>query len=108
MHTDFPVPDGVIVDRIVTRRVCSDCGATYNTRSFPPQAEGVCDKCGGTVVQRVDDREDVIKTRLEAYRAQTAPLIEFYSQRGLLRTVDASQEVEAVEAEVTRMIEALS
>jgi adenylate kinase len=104
---DFQMGDDLIVERIVTRRVCSNCGATYNVRFFPPSDDGVCDKCGGQVIQRVDDREDVIKTRLETYRTQTAPLIEFYSQRGLLRTVDASQEAEAVERQVVGMIEAL-
>lgn len=105
---DFQMGDDLIVERIVSRRVCSNCGATYNIRFFPPRSEGICDKCGGEVIQRVDDREDVIKTRLETYRAQTAPLIEFYSRLGLLRTVDASQEAEAVEQEVIGVIEALS
>ncbi len=104
---DFQMDDRLIVERIVSRRVCSQCAATYNLRFLPPQVEGVCDKCGGEVVQRVDDREDVIKTRLETYRSQTAPLIEFYSQRGLLRTVDASLEAQAVERQVVRVIEAL-
>lgn len=104
---DFRIDDGLIVERIVTRLVCSNCGATYNVRSFPPRVEGKCDKCGGEVAQRVDDREDVVKTRLEAYRMQTAPLIEFYSQRELLRTVDASIEAAAVEAQVVGIIEAL-
>jgi adenylate kinase len=104
---DFQIDDGPIVERIVSRRVCSNCGATYNMRFFPPRAEGHCDKCGGEVIQRVDDREDVVRTRLETYRSQTAPLIEFYSQRGLLRTVDASQEAQTVEAQVAGMIEAL-
>jgi len=104
---DFQMDDQRIIERIVTRRVCSSCGATYNIRFFPPRVEGVCDKCGGQVAQRVDDREDVIKTRLETYRSQTAPLIEFYSQQGLLRTVDASQEAEAVEVQVVKIIEAV-
>jgi len=104
---DFQMDDRLIIERIVSRRVCSDCGATYNVRFFPPQVEDVCDRCGGAVVQRVDDREDVIKTRLETYRSQTAPLIDFYSQRRLLRTVDASQEAQAVEAQVVGVIEAL-
>jgi adenylate kinase len=101
---DFQIEDGLIVQRIVSRRVCGDCGATYNTRFLPPRVEGVCDKCGGEVVQRVDDREDVIRTRLETYRSQTAPLIEFYSERGLLRRVDASQEAQAVAAQVLRLL----
>ena len=104
---DFQVEDGVIVERIVNRRVCSSCGATYNVRFFPPRSNGVCDKCGGEVIQRVDDREDVIKTRLETYRSQTAPLIEFYSKRSLLRSVDASREAQEIEGDVVGLIEAL-
>lgn len=104
---DFQIGDDLIVERIVSRRVCSNCGATYNVRSVPPRNNGVCDKCGGQVIQRVDDHEDVIKTRLETYCTQTAPLIEFYSRRGLLCTVDASQETEAVERQLVEIIEAL-
>ena len=104
---DFQMDDKLVVERIVSRRVCSSCGATYNIRFFPPKVEGVCERCGGQVAQRVDDREDVIRTRLETYRTQTAPLIDFYSQRGILYTVDASQEVQAVEAQVVAVIEAL-
>ena len=104
---DFQMGDGLIVERIVSRRVCSNCGATYNLVFFPPRNNGVCDRCGGEVIQRVDDHEDVIKTRVEAYRTQTAPLVEFYSRRGLLCTVDASQEAQAVERQVVGIIEAL-
>ena len=104
---DFQIDDALIVERIVSRRVCSNCAATYNTRFLPPRVEGVCDKCGGEVAQRVDDREDVIRTRLETYRSQTAPLIEFYSQRGLLRRVDASQEAQAVAVQLFGLLEAL-
>ena len=104
---DFQMDDQLIVQRIVSRRVCSVCGATYNACFFPPKVEDVCDRCGGEVTQRVDDREDVIRTRLATYRSQTAPLVDFYSQRGLLYTVDASQEAEAVEAQVVDIIEAL-
>lgn len=104
---DFRIDDALIVERIVSRRVCSNCAATYNTRFLPARVEGVCDKCGGNVAQRVDDREDVIRTRLETYRSQTTPLIEFYSQRGLLRRVDASQEARAVEVQVSGLLEAV-
>lgn len=104
---DFVVADQVIVERIASRRVCSNCFATYNTRFFPPAVAGVCDKCGGEVVQRADDREDVIVTRLATYRAQTAPLVEFYERRGLLSTVDAAQDADAVEQELLRVVSAL-
>lgn len=101
---DFQLDDGTIVERIITRRVCEDCGATYNIRFAPPRTEGACDRCGGRVVQRVDDREDVIRTRLETYRRQTRPLIEFYAQRGLLRTVDASLPSEQVAEQVWQIV----
>lgn len=104
---DFQMDDGQIVERIVSRRICGSCGATYNIKFLPPQVEGVCDKCGGQVVQRVDDREEVVKTRLETYCSQTAPLVDFYSRRGLLRTVDASREAQVVEQQVVGIIEAL-
>ena len=68
---------------------------------------GICDSCGGVLSQRVDDREDVIVTRLETYRSQTAPLVEYYSRQGLLHVVDASADPETVEAEVVRIVASL-
>lgn len=100
---DFRLDDGAIVERLVTRRVCEDCGATYNVQFAPLRSVGVCDRCGGKVVQRVDDREDVIRTRLETYRRQTRPLIDFYAHRGLLQAVDASLPQEQVEEQVWRI-----
>ncbi len=101
---DFRLDDGAIVARLINRRVCTDCGATYNITTAPPRTAGVCDHCGGKVEQRVDDREDVIRTRLETYRRQTRPLIDFYAQRGLLRAVDASLPPEQVEEQVWRVV----
>lgn len=102
---DFQIQDALIIDRIVSRRVCGNCGATYNVRFFPPQNGNICDKCGGPVKQRVDDTEEVVRTRLETYRAQTAPLIDYYKRRGLLRTVDAAQDAEVVQKDVMGIIE---
>jgi adenylate kinase len=104
---DFQLPDDEIVRRIVTRRVCSQCAATYNSEFMPPKVAGVCDRCGGKVIQRVDDREEVVKTRLVTYRAQTAPLIGYYAARALLRTVEAGAGADAVEQAVLRVVEAL-
>ena len=104
---DFKIDDKLVVERIVSRRVCSNCGTTYNVLFFPTKHQDVCDKCGGQVKQRVDDTEEVVRTRLETYRSQTAPLIEYYSERGLLRSVDATQSADAVEAQVTALVEAL-
>lgn len=104
---DFQLDDAEIIRRIVSRRVCSECGATYNTGFMPPKVAGVCDKCGGEVVQRVDDREDVVATRLATYRAQTAPLIGYYSERGRFFTVDASAGADAVAQNVAQILESL-
>ncbi len=72
------VPRDVILDRLTTRRTCVDCGAIYNVKSNPPKAEGVCDACGGSVVQRDDETEEAISKRLDVFNEQTAPLVGFY------------------------------
>lgn len=104
---DLSMADALIVARIGARRVCTKCDATYNIESLPPRAAGVCDRCGGRIEQRVDDRPETVSTRLATYRAQTAPLIEFYARRGLLRNVDASARPEAVEAAVAAIVTSL-
>jgi len=84
------VPREVILDRLTTRRTCMDCGAIYNIKSAPPKIEGVCDKCGGKVVQRDDETEEAISNRLDVYNAKTAPLVDFYASEGLLFGVNAT------------------
>jgi adenylate kinase len=103
---DFRIADAVVIDRIVYRRICSVCQFPYNVRFSPPRVAGVCDRCGGSLMQRSDDREDVVRTRLEAYRRQTAPLVEHYQRLGLLRTVDAAADADIVEQSVASLIEA--
>lgn len=104
---DFQLDDAEIIRRITSRRVCSDCGATYNVGFLPPKVADTCDRCSGAVIQRVDDREDVVITRLRTYRDQTAPLIGYYSQRGRFYTVDATAGMGEVEQAVVRIVEAL-
>jgi len=84
------VAKDVILDRLTTRRTCTDCGEIYNVKSNPPKAEGVCDKCGGAVVQRDDETEEAISNRLDVYNEQTKPLAGFYEKEGLLLSVDAT------------------
>jgi adenylate kinase len=72
------VPRETILDRLTTRRTCEDCSAIYNVKSNPPKVEGVCDKCGGAVVQREDETEEAISKRLDVFNDQTAPLVGFY------------------------------
>ena len=92
MAVNLSVDREVILDRLTTRRTCSntDCQAIYNVKSNPPKVEGICDKCGSPVVQREDETEEAILHRLETYNEKTAPMIGLYEKEGLLLTVDAS------------------
>jgi adenylate kinase len=104
---DFRLDDEEIIRRVVERRVCQKCQAIYNLSFAPPKVTGRCDKCGGELVQRPDDRREVVVTRLETYRRQTAPLVEYYTRRGLLRAVDSSAGADAVEKQVVGLVESL-
>lgn len=84
---DIEVPEEVVLKRLAARRVCSTCGANYST-SQPPHVNWTCDVCGGEVVQRADDTEEAIRTRLATYERQTAPLIAWYDSQNLLATID--------------------
>ncbi len=77
-----------LVQRLAGRRTCTGCGAMYHVRFDPPAQPGACDRCGGRLVQREDDREETIRARLDVYDRATAPLIAFYRARGLLRSID--------------------
>ena len=96
----FRVDEEVAVKRIAGRRTCANCQTPYNVFFSPPKVDGVCDVCGGPLVQRTDEGEDTVRRRLEIYRESTAPLLKFYCDRGLLREVDA----EGPEAEVTERV----
>jgi adenylate kinase len=95
---EIDVPREVILDRLTTRRTCSDCGEIYNVKSNPPKVEGVCDKCGGAVVQRDDETEEAINNRLNVYNDQTAPLVDFYKNEGMLLSVQATSSDAVIEA----------
>ena len=82
------VPEEELVDRLTGRRVCSECGATYHVRFDPPEEEGVCDVCGGELVQREDDTEETVRERLRVYRENTEPVVEHYREEGSLVEVD--------------------
>lgn len=85
---NFHVADEVVIGRLSTRRVCRACGKIYNVRNMRPKVEGVCDACGGEVYTRDDDKESSIKTRLDNYNRQTAPLIDWFGAKGKLVTID--------------------
>jgi len=84
---DLNVPDGVIVQRLSSRLVCRKCGAIYNRLTLKPKKDEICDRCGGELYTREDDQPNVIKERLNVYRRQTEPLVEYYRRRGLLKEV---------------------
>ena len=97
------VPRDVILDRLTTRRTCTDCGAIYNVKSNPPKQEGVCDACGGSVVQRDDETEEAISKRLDVFNEQTAPLVGFYESEGMLLDINATSSdavVDAIKAKI--------
>ena len=82
------ISDEVIMERMSGRRVCESCGASYHLVAVPPKQEGICDKCGGKLIQRKDDAPETVKARLEVYHKETEPLKAFYAQRGLLKSVE--------------------
>ena len=92
---ELQVEDNVIVDRMSGRRVCEHCGASYHLVAVPPKVPGVCDSCGGKLIQRHDDEPETVKHRLEVYHKETEPLKDFYAERGLLRSVENQPSVEA-------------
>ena len=95
---NLDVPRDVILDRLTTRRTCTQCNAIYNVNSKPPKVEGVCDECGGPVVQRDDETEEAISSRLDVYNEKTAPLADFYEKEGMLMNVNATSSEDVVVA----------
>jgi len=100
---ELDIPREMIIDRLTTRRTCTNCGEIYNVKSKPPRVEGVCDVCGSEIVQRDDETEEAIENRLQVYKEQTAPLIGFYRDEGLLVSVPASDLELVMEAIKSRL-----
>jgi adenylate kinase len=107
LSINLAVDEEAVVRRIVSRRTCKSCGAIYSTEGKMPRLEGKCDVCGGEVIQRPDDREDVVRQRLAAYHQQTQPLIEFYRRRGQLLEVDGSKDIATVQRDMLGLLERL-
>jgi adenylate kinase len=103
---NLDVSTEVVLRRIAGRRVCTSCGANYNVVDNPPKVPGTCDACGGKLVQRDDDTEEAVKRRLEIYESVTAPLVHWYEGQGLLATVDAAGDPDAVTERVVEAVEA--
>jgi len=90
------VPNEELITRLTGRRTCRQCGAMYHVVFNPPKEEGKCDKCGGELYQRDDDKEETIRQRLEVYEAQTAPLIDYYGKKGVLYNIDGTGSIEEI------------
>lgn len=98
------VPDENIIRRMSGRRACLTCGATYHIEHIPPKKEGICDVCGSELVLRDDDKAETVKNRLDVYHKQTQPLIDFYTEKGVLRTVDGTLPMNDVFAAITAIL----
>ena len=101
---DLETSDELVIERLSSRRVCKTCGTIYNTRNHNPKVEGVCDVCGGKIIQRADDRKEAIVERLKVYNAQTKPLIEYYKNEGLLHTVDSTKDSDELFEDILNII----
>ena len=101
------VPDEEIMSRMTGRRVCPHCGHSYHVVNIPPKVEGICDNCGNELVQRADDTPETVRERLHVYHTQTEPLVDFYKGRGILKSVDGTQELSKAAAEIFAVLRSL-
>jgi adenylate kinase len=97
---NLKVSDKEIIKRSMSRRVCKSCNAVYNLEVNSPKVDGICDACGGELIQREDDKEGVVRNRLKVYSKQTKPLLKFYAKRKLLKDVDGNRSIEDVQTAV--------
>ena len=101
---DVDVPDSHIVNRMSGRRACLNCGATYHVVAIPPKKEGICDTCGKELVLRDDDQPETVQKRLDVYQDQTQPLIDYYKNQGILKSVDGTVPMEEVFANIVEIL----
>lgn len=104
---DIYVPDQILVERMSGRISCKECKTVYNLNSHPPATAGVCDKCGGELVQRNDDKEETARRRLQVYQEETRPVTDYYLQHGILHRIDGNRDSEAVFADIQKVLETL-
>jgi adenylate kinase len=104
----FDVSEPELVRRLTGRRLCRQCQTPYHVVSAPPKREGVCDKCGGELYQRVDDSEATVRNRLQVYETQTSPLLEYYRRQGVLRTVSGEGTVDKIRQALREAVGAAS
>jgi adenylate kinase len=101
---NLSVDRDLLLARLTGRRICKSCGATYHVIFNPPKAENICDKCSGELYQRSDDTEEKVGTRLDEYSTKTAPLLQYYEKKNLLRQVNGEQEIQAVSEQISSLL----
>ncbi len=101
---DVEVTDDNIINRMSGRRACVNCGATYHIVHNPPKVENVCDTCNGELILRDDDKPETVKNRLDVYHSQTEPLLKYYTEKGILYTVDGTQDMDTVFDSICKIV----
>ncbi len=101
---NIDVEKSALVKRITGRRVCKQCGAGYHIENIPPKKEGVCDNCGGELIQREDDTEETVLNRIDVYNKQTRPLAEYYEKSGIIANIDGNKDLEDVLADIVKAL----
>ncbi|MDH7499628.1 MAG: adenylate kinase [candidate division NC10 bacterium] len=105
---NLQVDEEELVARLAGRRICERCGEVFHLRFHPPRVEGRCDRCGGRLIQREDDREEVIRRRLKVYGEEAAPVVAYYGRKGKLKEVSATGEIESVKERIDRVLKSWS
>lgn len=101
---DVEVPDDNIINRMSGRRACVNCGATYHIVHNPPKVENECDTCNGELILRDDDKPETVKNRLDVYHTQTEPLLKYYTEKGILYTVDGTHDMDTVFDSICKIV----
>ncbi len=101
---NLEVEDDLLIFRLTGRRVCKQCGASFHVVNIPPKVEGICDRCGGELVQRADDTEETVKNRIAVYKEQTMPLIDYYTKANNITTLDGSTHLDQCFAEIVEVL----
>ena len=101
---NLEVEDDLLIFRLTGRRVCKQCGASFHVVNIPPKVEGICDRCGGELVQRADDTEETVKNRITVYKEQTMPLIDYYTKANNITTLDGGAPLDQCFAEIVEVL----
>lgn len=104
----FDVDDDILIQRLTGRRTCPNCGATYHVVNNPPKKEGICDRCGTKLIQRADDSIETVENRINVYKNQTSVLIEYYTKKGILKSIDGTKKPDLVYEEFENKLEEIN